>query len=72
MMQEISPVQAGDNRYVINPGKGSGRLAPVHIYANDALLRKMLTDRTIRQACNVASIPGIVGHGVVLPDGHEG
>ena len=24
------------------------------------------------QARNVASIPGIVGHSVVLPDGHEG
>jgi len=32
----------------------------------------MLTDRTIMQAKNVATIPGIVGHSVVLPDGHEG
>jgi tRNA-splicing ligase RtcB len=32
----------------------------------------MLSDRTIMQARNVASIPGIVSHSVVLPDGHEG
>ena len=32
----------------------------------------MLSDRTIMQARNVSSIPGIVGQSVVLPDGHEG
>ncbi|PIW32182.1 MAG: RNA-splicing ligase RtcB [Nitrosopumilales archaeon CG15_BIG_FIL_POST_REV_8_21_14_020_37_12] len=45
---------------------------PVKIYADENLMQKMLTDRTIMQAINVASIPGIVRHGVVLPDGHEG
>jgi tRNA-splicing ligase RtcB len=35
-------------------------------------MQKMLSGRTITQAQNVASIPGIVGHSVVLPDGHEG
>jgi tRNA-splicing ligase RtcB len=32
----------------------------------------MLLDRTIMQARNVSSIPGIVGQSIVLPDGHEG
>jgi len=32
----------------------------------------MLSDRTIMQAKNVSSIPGIVGQSIVLPDGHEG
>ncbi|NHI03298.1 RNA-2',3'-PO4:RNA-5'-OH ligase [Candidatus Nitrosotalea sp. TS] len=32
----------------------------------------MLTDRTITQAVNVSTIPGVVKHVVVLPDGHEG
>jgi tRNA-splicing ligase RtcB len=45
---------------------------PVRIYADEPLLQKMLSDRTIMQARNVASIPGIVSHSVVLPDGHEG
>lgn len=45
---------------------------PVRVYASDQLISKMRQDRTLRQACNVASIPGIVSHGVVLPDGHEG
>lgn len=71
-MSDMKPSKVGANQYLIEPDKDSGRLAPVRIYANDALLQKMLTDRTIKQACNVASMPGIVGHGVVLPDGHEG
>ena len=45
---------------------------PVRVYASDALMSKMRTDRTLGQACNVATIPGVLGHGVVLPDGHEG
>jgi len=45
---------------------------PVRIFADEKLLTKMMTDRTIWQATNVASIPGIVSHTVVLPDGHEG
>jgi len=68
----VTPRLVSDNQYVIDADPSSGRLAPVRIYADSALLQKMLTDRTIKQACNVASIPGIVSHGVVLPDGHEG
>ena len=45
---------------------------PVRIYADEPLLQKMLSDRTIMQARNVSCIPGIVGQSIVLPDGHEG
>ncbi|MEW5840563.1 MAG: RtcB family protein [Thermoproteota archaeon] len=45
---------------------------PVTIYANDVLISKMLVDRTIDQAANVATLPGVMKHVVVLPDGHEG
>ena len=45
---------------------------PVTIYANDALISKMTLDRTIHQATNVSTLPGVKKHVVVLPDGHEG
>jgi tRNA-splicing ligase RtcB len=45
---------------------------PVTIYANDSLISKMIGDRTLDQAANVTSLPGIKRHVVVLPDGHEG
>ena len=61
-----------DNQYQIDADSNLGMKVPVRIYADDSLLQKMLSDRTVMQARNVASIPGIVGHSVVLPDGHEG
>ena len=64
-MQEAGPFQ-----YVVQP---SGRMrVPVRVYADGNLAAKMSSDRTLRQAANVATLPGIVGHVVVLPDGHEG
>ena len=47
-------------------------LVPVVIYANEILISKMLTDRTIDQAINVAHLPGVQKNVLVLPDGHEG
>jgi len=71
-MSSATPKKIGENQYEIEADSNLGMKVPVRIYANEALLQKMLTDRTIMQAKNVASIPGIVSHSVVLPDGHEG
>ncbi|QUC64896.1 RtcB family protein [Nitrosopumilus sp. K4] len=71
-MSSITPKKIAENQYLIEADSNLGMKVPVKIYANESLLQKMLTDRTIMQARNVASIPGIVSHGVVLPDGHEG
>ncbi len=54
----------------VNPDRGMK--VPVTIYANDSLITKMSSDRTIDQAANVATLPGVQKHVVVLPDGHEG
>jgi len=71
-MQRAEPRKAGEMEYILEPDSSNGMAVPVRIFANDSLMQKMLSDRTILQAANVASMPGIVGHGVVLPDGHEG
>ncbi len=71
-MSEIIPKKIGEMEHVIEPNSSNGMNVPVRIFADDNLIKKMLTDRTLLQATNVASIPGIVGHVAVLPDGHEG
>ncbi|MDC3254326.1 RtcB family protein [Nitrosopumilus sp.] len=71
-MSSSIPKKIGENQYEIEADSNLGMKVPVRIYANETLLQKMLSDRTIMQARNVASIPGIVSHSVVLPDGHEG
>ena len=71
-MSSSIPKKIGENQYQIDADPNLGMNVPVRIYADEPLLQKMLSDRTIMQARNVASIPGIVSHSVVLPDGHEG
>ena len=71
-MSDVIPKKIGENQYQIDADSNSGMKVPVRIYADEPLLQKMLSDRTIMQAKNVSSIPGIVGQSIVLPDGHEG
>ena len=71
-MSMIIPKRAGDSEYVIEPSPENRMKVPVRIYADGDLISKMTADRTLRQAANVATLPGVVGHVVVLPDGHEG
>ena len=71
-MSDVVPKKIGENQYQIDADSNMGMKVPVRIFANEQLLQKMLTDRTVMQARNVSSIPGILGHSVVLPDGHEG
>ncbi len=70
MREQIKKV--GDVEYRIEEDPKRKMLVPVTIYADDSLLNKMVTDRTLDQAVNVATLPGMVKHVVVLPDGHEG
>lgn len=45
---------------------------PARIYASRELLEKALTDKSLDQLVNAATLPGIVGHAVVMPDVHQG
>lgn len=49
-----------------------GMRVPGMIFADDDLIRKMKTDRTLEQCANVAHLPGIYKYSITLPDGHEG
>ena len=71
-MSSMTPKKIGNMRYQIDADSSIGMKVPVTIYADEKLLNKMMTDRTIKQAVNVSTIPGIQQHAIVLPDGHEG
>src|SRR3989338_4429549 len=45
---------------------------PVRVVAQKHVLDRMMTDRTLNQAKNVAKLPGILDAVYVMPDGHEG
>ena len=45
---------------------------PVRIFATRKLLEKIMDDASLEQAVNSATLPGLVGHVVVMPDMHQG
>lgn len=45
---------------------------PAIIYAHEDLLEAMLSDRSLDQLVNVATLPGIQHAAIVMPDAHEG
>tara|TARA_B110001454_G_scaffold106953_1_gene100689 strand:+ start:6073 stop:7521 length:1449 start_codon:yes stop_codon:yes gene_type:complete len=71
-LTDLQPKKIGNMEYRIEADSSLGMKVPVTIYADEVLMKKMMTDRTIKQAINVATLPGILQHAVVLPDGHEG
>ncbi len=49
-----------------------GMRTDVVIYANERLLEQIRRDLSIEQAMNVATLPGIVGPSLAMPDIHQG
>jgi tRNA-splicing ligase RtcB len=45
---------------------------PVRIFASERLLEATLGDRSMVQAVNASTLPGVVGHVTVMPDVHQG
>jgi len=45
---------------------------PVRVYADERLLEDSLDDKSFEQAVNAATLPGLVGHVIVMPDVHQG
>src|SRR3972149_3231762 len=45
---------------------------PVHIFATRQLLEAIAGDKSLEQAVNAATLPGLVGRVVGMPDMHQG
>lgn len=45
---------------------------PARVYAHERMLDAILGDRSLEQLVNVATLPGILDHALVMPDVHEG
>ena len=49
-----------------------GMRVPGLVLADEELLSKMKSDRTLEQCAHVTHLPGIYKYSITLPDGHEG
>lgn len=45
---------------------------PARVYASQGMLSDLLRDRSLVQLVNVATLPGIQGYSLAMPDAHEG
>ncbi|MDT7900919.1 MAG: RtcB family protein [Acidianus sp.] len=68
MMVDVKRV----NTYEWRIEKSGCMRVPVTIFADDVLIDKMKQDLTLKQATNVACLPGVQEGVYVLPDGHQG
>ncbi len=67
------PIEAIDAvRHRIPRDERRGMRTDVVVYASEALLDQISKDLAIEQAMNVATLPGIVGPSLAMPDIHQG
>ena len=62
----------GECCYRIPRGVKDGMRTDAVVYASEALLTQILGDLSLEQAVNVATLPGIVGPSLAMPDIHQG
>jgi tRNA-splicing ligase RtcB len=64
--------QLDDYRWEIPAGAVPGMHVPGRIYADAALIAQIREDQAVLQVANVATLPGIVGYSIAMPDIHWG
>ncbi|MBV9711436.1 MAG: RtcB family protein, partial [Ktedonobacteraceae bacterium] len=60
------------NRWRIPQRYNPAMHVPGMVYADDELIELMIADNALQQVANVATLPGIVGHSLAMPDIHWG
>jgi tRNA-splicing ligase RtcB len=61
-----------DYRYLIPKSFREGMKVEGLIYASDELIGAIERDETLKQVANVATLPGLVGRSLAMPDAHQG
>ncbi len=53
------------------PPEGGMRV-PARVFASERLLEEIAEDKTLQQLKNTTHLPGVEGHAICMPDGHQG
>src|SRR5579864_9491534 len=72
MGENIPLERIDDTRWRIPQGYQPGMQVPGIVYADDELIEQILHDNALHQVANVATLPGIVGYSLGMPDIHWG
>jgi tRNA-splicing ligase RtcB len=65
-------VQISETEWEIPTYIRSDMRVPVRLFATRELLEQIINDRSLDQAINAATLPGLVGAVIVMPDMHQG
>jgi tRNA-splicing ligase RtcB (3'-phosphate/5'-hydroxy nucleic acid ligase) len=65
-------VLVNDHEWEIPQAYRSDMRVPVRLFATRELLEQIMGDKSLEQAVNAATLPGLVGSVVVMPDMHQG
>ena len=71
-MSGIRPEPIDEYRFRIPRNEAAGMRTDVVVYATAALMEHIGSDLSLVQAMNVATLPGIVGPSLAMPDIHQG
>jgi tRNA-splicing ligase RtcB len=66
------PHSVGEFLWELPLDYAKGMRVPGRVFASEALFHKAKEDRAIEQVANVATLPGIVGYSLAMPDIHWG
>src|SRR5690242_11032457 len=72
MTREIHAEPLDEYRYRIARDEHRGMRTDVVVYASARLMEQIQKDLSLEQAMNVATLPGIVGPSLAMPDIHQG
>lgn len=73
MGKEKIPLERVDsNRWRIPRRYNAEMRVPGMVYADDELIEQIVEDQSLQQVANVATLPGIVGYSLGMPDIHWG
>src|SRR5207237_7354253 len=70
--QKIPLERVDNNRWRIPTRFNANMHVPGMVYADDELIEQILEDNALQQVANVATLPGIVGYSLAMPDIHWG
>jgi tRNA-splicing ligase RtcB len=65
-------IRSSDYEWEIPQSFRQDMRVPVRIFATKRLLEQVMDDKSLEQAVNSATLPGLVGHMMVMPDVHQG
>src|SRR5512147_2005248 len=65
-------IQISDTEWEIPTYIRHDMRVPVKLFATRELLEQIIDDKSLEQAVNAATLPGLVGEVIVMPDLHQG